>query len=198
MNPHHALHLLRRLLLAVFCGLLPQAAFSVDGEVKPPDWQLSKDGSHIIHRSARAAWPRCVEGMQWTGRRCSGKALWLDYGEALALARERQKADGIAWRLPLAKELQQLAVQNELSSKAGQALIPTVDHNWCWSATVSVGLRSSNPFNYANVQRGVTERTSNQLAILHGWAVNTATAEAQGNILKRTQMPVRLVRPIDE
>jgi hypothetical protein len=198
MNPHHALLLLRRLLLAVFCGLLPQAAFSADGEVKPPDWQLSKDGSHIIHRSARAAWPRCVEGMQWTGRRCSGKALWLDYGEALALARERQKADGMAWRLPLAKELQQLAVQNDLSSKAGQALIPAVDHNWCWSATVSVGLRSSNPFNYANVQRGVTERNSNQLALLHGWAVNTATAEAQGNILKRTQMPVRLVRPIDE
>jgi hypothetical protein len=198
MNPHHALRLLRRLLLAVFCGLLPQAAFSADSEVKPPDWQLSKDGSHIIHRSARAAWPRCVEGMQWTGRRCSGKALWLDYGEALALARERQKADGIAWRLPLAKELQQLAVQNDLSSKAGQALIPAVDHNWCWSATVSVGLRSSNPFNYANVQRGVTERNSNQLALLHGWAVNTATAEAQGNILKRTQMPVRLVRPIDE
>jgi hypothetical protein len=198
MNPHHALLLLRRLLLAVFCGLLPQAAFSADGEVKPPDWQLSKDGSHIIHRSARAAWPRCVEGMQWTGRRCSGKALWLDYGEALALARERQKADGMAWRLPLAKELQQLAVQNDLSSKAGQALIPAVDHNWCWSATVSVGLRSSNPFNYANVQRGVTERNSNQLALLHGWAVNTATAEAQGNMLKRTQMPVRLVRPIDE
>lgn len=197
MKSHHALHLLRCLLLAVFCGLLPQAAFSADGEVKPPDWQLSKDGSHIIHRSARAAWPRCVEGMQWTGRRCSGKALWLDYGQALALARERQKADGIAWRLPLAKELQQLAVQNDLSSKAGHALIPAVDHDWCWSATVSVGLRSSNPFNYANVQRGVTERNSNQLALLHGWAVNTATAQAQGNILKRTRMPVRLVRPID-
>jgi len=197
MNTHTPLPI-RHLLLGALCAVLPTAFAGTSDEAAPPDWDLSKDGSEIIHRSARVAWPRCVEGMQWTGQRCTGKALELDHAEALARVKAREKAEGIAWRLPHMKELQQLAYQNARPTPAGQTLLPPVAHGWCWTATTTINAPSLNTYSYNNIQRGLNGQNTNQMKFLHGWAVNTATAKAQGDVLKRSKLQVRLVRPLME
>jgi Protein of unknown function (DUF1566) len=166
--------------------------------VAPPDWGLTKDGGHFIHISARVAWPRCVEGMQWTGQRCTGKALQFDHAEALAHAKAREMAEGIAWRLPNMKELQQLVHQNAQPTHAGLALLPPAGQGWCWTATTTINTPSFNAFNYNNVQRGLTAQNTNQLKFMHAWAVNTATGESHRDVLKRSKLTVRLVRPLTE
>lgn len=192
-----ASHPVRFLLLGALWALWPAAFASTSDEVAPPDWGLTKDGGHIIHRSVRVAWPRCVEGMQWTGQRCTGKPLQLDHAEALAHAKARAKAEGIAWRLPNMKELQQLMHQNAPPTHSGQALLPPAGEGWCWTSTTTINTPSFNAFNYHNVQRGLTAQNTNQLKFMHAWAVNTATGESHGDVLKRSKLTVRLVRPID-
>lgn len=193
----HTSHPVRFLLLGALCAVWPAAFAGTSDEVAPPDWGLTKDGSHIIHRSARVAWPRCVEGMQWTGQRCTGTALQLDHAEALAHAKAREKAEGIAWRLPHMKELQQLTHQNAQPTPSGQALLPPAGQGWCWTATTPINTSSFNAFSYNNVQRGLTAQNTSQLKFMHGWAVNTATGESHGDVLKRSKLTVRLVRTID-
>lgn len=187
----------RRLLLGVLCVALPAAFAGTGNEAAPPDWDLSKDGRLIIHRSARVAWSRCVEGMQWTGQRCAGTALWFNHAEALARVQAREKVDGIAWRLPHMRELRQLAYQNARPTPAEQTLLPPVGHGWCWTATAAIETRSINPYDYNNIQRGLSGQNTTQVRFQRGWAVNTATAEAQGDVPKRTKLLMRLVRPID-
>ncbi|MDO9032858.1 MAG: DUF1566 domain-containing protein [Hydrogenophaga sp.] len=188
----------RRLLLGVVCTVLPVAFAGTSDEVAPPDWDLSKDGSLILHRSARVAWPRCVEGMQWSGQRCTGQALQLDHAEALARVKAREKAEGMAWRLPHMKELQQLAHQNTRPAPAGQTLLPAVGQGWSWTASTTINTPSFNTYSYNNIQRGLNGQNANQMKFLHGWAVNTATVQAQGDVLKRSKLLVRLVRPWTE
>lgn len=183
----------RRLVLPCSLGLCATA--SIGGEAAP-EWALSDDGAYIIHREARVAWPRCVEGMAWDGRRCTGAPLLLDRQEALALAQTRSRALGATWRLPHVKDLQQLA-SARASRSDGAALLPAASHAWCWSATAVVDTGRFNEYNYGNVARGLNKSNVNQLGFLHGWAVNTADGEARGDVPRRTKLSVRLVLPLD-
>lgn len=183
--------------LAWPCALALWTGSGVGGEA-PPDWVLSGDGAYVIHREARVAWPRCVEGMAWDGRRCTGTPLQLDRHEALALAQARSQARGVTWRLPQVKELQQLASASVRASRgSGTALLPAASHGWCWSATAVVDSGRFNEYNYGNIARGLNKANVNQLGFLHGWAVNTADGEARGDVPRRTKLSVRLVLPLD-
>ena len=183
--------------LALPCSLAICAAGSV-GDEAAPDWALSGDGAYVIHREARMAWPRCVEGTAWDGRRCTGTPLQLDRHEALALVQARTQASGVAWRLPQVKDLQQLASASARASRGdGTALLPAASQGWCWSSTTVVDTGRFNEYNYGNVARGVNRANVNQLGFLHGWAVNTADGEARGDVPRRTKLSVRLVLPLD-
>mgnify|MGYP006976400431 CR=1 FL=1 len=48
----------------------------------------AKDGV-VIDAEARLAWARCVVGMEWNGKTCTGKPDRLDHGQALAIASAR-------------------------------------------------------------------------------------------------------------
>jgi hypothetical protein len=183
--------------LALPCSLALCAASS-GADPAARDWVLSDDGAYVIHRDARVAWPRCVEGMAWDGRRCTGTPLLLQRHEALALAQARSQAAGVAWRLPHVKELQQLASAGIRASHGGAtALLPAASHGWCWSATAVVDTGRFNEYNYGNVARGLNKANTNQLGFLHGWAVNSADGEARGDVPRRTKLNVRLVLPLD-
>lgn len=183
--------------LALPCALALWAAGSV-ADPAARDWALSGDGAYVIHREARVAWPRCVEGMAWDGRRCTGTPLLMDRHEALALAQARSRSGGVAWRLPHVKELQQLAsASTRAPQDDGTALLPAASHGWCWSATAVVYSGRFNEYNYGNVARGLNKANANQLGFLHGWAVNTADGEARGDVPRRTKLSVRLVLPLD-
>lgn len=183
--------------LAAGCVLLGMAAAVAGDKPAQPDWLISADGAYVVHLSAGVAWPRCVEGMRWSGRRCEGRPLMLDHAGALALAQQRAKAEGVAWRLPQFKELQGLARQAAKPADAMGAWLPDNPQGWSWSATANVDTRSINEYSYENVSRGVTAENMARVQFMHAWAVDTATGEARKDALKRSLLLVRLVRPLD-
>lgn len=182
-------------LVASVLAALP--AFAADPAAPPAsaDWALSPDGAYVLDRRAGLAWPRCVEGMQWNGKTCTGKPLLLDRSEANALASERWKAEGIGWRLPRVPELQRLVDKTLSPPGLHPTLFPAAPGQWHWSATSNVNALNTNQYNYNNIAQGRSGDGGRQAAMLNGWAVNLSTGEARGDAARTSKLPVRLVRP---
>ena len=159
-------------------------------------WRVSDDGAYVIDVQAQLAWPRCVEGMQWTGTTCTGKPLLLDRAEATALATARWQAEGVAWRLPRAAELQRLVGKAAHNAPGADArLFPAAPDLWYWSSTANVSGVRGNQYNYNTIRQSREGDSAGQMALLNGWAVNMATGEARGDVARASKLPVRLVRP---
>lgn len=99
---------------------------------------LSADGSLVIDTRARLAWPRCVEGMQWTGTTCTGTPLEIDHAQALAHANARWKAEGLPWRLPRAAELRRLVDKSGPTPGLDARLFPVAPSGWYWAVNANV------------------------------------------------------------
>lgn len=186
----------RALLLLLSSIASPALVLAAAPQAPEPEWTPSPDGQWLRQRSTGLVWQRCVVGMHWNGKGCAGQPQWADHLQASAYARQRAKTDGLPWRLPHLKELQQLAqlgvqkIQPRLLTESGEG--------WVWTGTVPIEVRKVNPYNYGNVMNGVTDQNVNQMKFLHAWVVNTATGESRDDVLKRTPMFVRLVRKSDE
>ena len=157
-------------------------------------WRVSDDGAYVIDVQAQLAWPRCVEGMQWTGTTCTGKPLLLDRAEATALAAERWKAEGVGWRIPRAAELQRLVDKSLSPPGLNPILFPAAPGQWHWSSTANVSAPSVNQYTYGNIAQGRAGDAARQAAMINGWAVNLSTGEARGDAARASKLPVRLVR----
>lgn len=157
---------------------------------------VSADGSEVLHADAHMAWQRCVEGTGWNGKGCVGSPRLLTHAQALAAAAERRRTTGQEWRVPRLQEFERLArarAQADLDAR----LFPFAPTGWYWTSTSRVDTRSVNPYDYANIRRGVTEQNVNRMDFMHGWAVNGLTGEASGEFTKKTALAVRLVRSLD-
>ncbi|WP_366145923.1 DUF1566 domain-containing protein [Acidovorax sp.] len=161
----------------------------------PAEWSLSADGAYVLDLRAKLAWPRCVEGMRWTGKTCTGEPLLLDRAEATALATSRWQAEGIGWRLPRAAELQRLVDKSLSPPGLDPRLFPAAPGQWHWSATANVSAPSVNQYNYGNIAQNSRRDGARQAALINGWAVNLSTGEARGDAARASKLPVRLVRP---
>lgn len=162
-----------------------------------PEMITSDDGAYVIDVQARVAWPRCAEGMRWTGRTCSGTPLLLDHAQATAHIAARKQRDGVAWRLPRVRELQRLVRQGAQPHGLDAKLFPGAVSDWHWSASVSIDTAAVNQYNYSNIRQGVNSQTVNRIAFLHGWAVHLGSGEAQGDMNKRSRLPLRVVLSLD-
>ena len=171
---------------------LPAQATDAQGAA---DWSLSADGAYVLDQRAGLAWPRCVEGMQWTGKTCMGQPLLLDRAEATALATDRWKAEGVGWRLPRAAELQRLVDKSLSPPGLSPLLFPAAPGQWHWTATANVSARNTNQYTYGNIAQGRAGDGARQAAMINGWAVNLSTGEARGDAARASKLPVRLVRP---
>lgn len=181
-------------LLAALLGAPVAAPLAADMS-SSDDWSLSADGAYVIDRKAGLAWPRCVEGMQWNGKTCTGKPLLLDRAEATTLAADRWKAEGVGWRLPRAAELQRLVDKALSPAGLNPILFPAAPGDWHWSSTANVNAPAVNQYNYGNIAQGRAGDGARQAAMLNGWAVNLSTGEARGDAARTSKLPVRLVRP---
>ena len=153
------------------------------------------DGSGVLDPRARTVWARCVEGMQWTGSTCTGRALLLTRAEATARAKARSTADGHAWRLPRSLELRRLVNKQAAPPGVDAQLFPAAPGGMYWSGTANVRQLSVNPYNYGNIENGLT-KGGTRLAALEGWAVDMDTGEAFGDISRASKLPVRLVHGV--
>lgn len=160
-----------------------------------PELSLSEDGAYVVDARSKLAWPRCVEGMAWNGKTCTGVARLMTHGEATALAAARAKAEGVAWRLPRVPELRRLAGKVGKPAAPGVALFPAAPQDWHWSITASINAVRINPYDYDNIRQGRTGGNTDQLGVQQGWAVHLGTGEARGDVTKRSMLTVRLVRP---
>lgn len=181
-------------LLALLCSLAVPPAIAAESSASA-DWSLSADGAYVLDQRAGLAWPRCVEGMQWTGKTCTGQPLLLDRAEATALAADRWKAEGVGWRLPRAAELQRLVDKSLSPPGLNPSLFPAAPGQWHWTATANVNALSTNQYTYGNITQGRAGDGARQAAMLNGWAVNLSTGEARGDAARASKLPVRLVRP---
>ncbi len=185
-----------RSLAAVVGGLWVLSAVASPQQQGSADWRVSDDGAYVIDVRAQLAWPRCVEGMQWNGTTCTGKPLLLDRAEATALAAARWQAEGVAWRLPRAAELQRLVGKAAHNAPGADArLFPAAPDLWYWSSTANVSGVRGNQYNYNTIRQSREGDSAGQMALLNGWAVNMATGEARGDVARASKLPVRLVRP---
>ncbi len=185
------------LLLVGLCAALAAAPASAVDAAEPPVLVPSADGSEVINATAGIAWARCVEGMHWSGRSCVGSPAHLDHAQALAAAAARRKADGKAWRLPRAPELKRMVSQWARQQLQGSRAFPGAPDEWQWTSSNTLDMSKVNPYDYGNIRRGVTDENVARVAFLHGWAVHAATGEADGAVLKRTRLAVRLVRSLE-
>ena len=155
-------------------------------------WQLAAGGHEVRDTRMGLTWSRCLEGTQWDGQRCAGLPRMVSHAEALKLARQKPPAG--TWRLPRVPELQHAVVQAPPLDASGQVVFPDVPGVWLWTATAHVDGRTVNPYDYGNVQRGLTGDNAVQMNFLHGWAVHQPGGQADGKVLKRQRLAVRLVR----
>ena len=109
----------------------------------------------MIDTRARLAWPRCVEGMRWSGNGCTGVPQLLSYGQAQALARQRWQAEGVRWRLPRVNELRRLVNRQALPPSVDTQLFPAMPATGCGRARPA---STPTPSTLRLRQRGVTRR----------------------------------------
>ncbi len=161
------------------------------GDQAAPLW--AAEGDEVSDVETGLVWARCVEGMAWNGKACAGQPLMLEWSKAQAAASRRRLPDQ-AWRLPRVQELRRLAQQAARAPTQYAKAFPAAQPGWHWTSTTLVDTGRVNPYNYSNLQRGVTERNVNRVAFLHGWAVNADNAQASDEFVKKTKLAVRLVR----
>lgn len=159
---------------------------------------VSPDGQYVFDPRSRLAWPRCVEGMQWNGKTCTGQAKLFDRGEAMALAAARWKAEDVRWRLPRSNELRRMVNKAQNPPGMNPDLFPNAPRDWHWSSSSNVSTGQINPYNYGSVVQGHTEAGSSNMDYANAWAVNMGTGEPRGDVNKSSKLMVRLVRPIPE
>lgn len=184
------------LLSVLLAGAFANQAVLASDSTATQDWSLSADGAYVLDHRAGLAWPRCVEGMQWTGKTCTGKPQLLDRAEAAALATERWKAEGVGWRIPRAAELQRLVDRSQSPPGLNPSLFPAAPGQWHWSATSNVSAPSVNQYTYGNIAQGSAGDKARQAEMINGWAVNLSTGQARGDAARASKLPVRLVRPM--
>lgn len=100
-------------------GMLPLA--QAQGRLQPGPEQ-----DEVTDRRSGLVWRRCLEGMEWRGKACTGKSLFLPYPSTLTHASEVAARSGKPWRLPTVKELTGLANPGEADPSAGIAAIDAV------------------------------------------------------------------------
>ena len=157
---------------------------------------VSADGTYVTDERLKLIWARCVEGMAWDGKTCTGKPLMLDRAEARARAVERWKAEGVNWRLPRVPELQRLFNKSAQPPGLDLTVFPAAPLDWHWTSTSDVKSAQQNQYAYGNAMQSRTGSTVNQISYLHGWAVHMRTGESRKDVSKDAKLPVRLVRPL--
>ena len=172
------------------------AAAEAPAEVNPftAHLRVSADGTAIIDTRSKLAWARCVEGMFWNGKTCSGQRRLLDRAEANLVAQARAKAEETRWRLPRVNELRRLVDKKANPPGLPPVLFPAAPFGLHWTSTANIKTFANNQYNYGNISQGTGSGAGSRLAALDGWAVDMDTGIANGEVPRSSRLPVRLVR----
>lgn len=193
----------RTVVTALTCLAAPWGTWAQTAHTEPAAaLALSADGAQVLDTRAKLAWPRCVEGMQWSGSTCTGTPLELDYAEALALAQARWKAEGLPWRLPRATELRRLVDRSTRPPGLDARLFPLAPSGWHWAINANVRALGANQYNYGSVERaqrqGAAGESLGTTRVNQRFAVDLETGEVRNDAAKGSKLHIRLVRSYTE
>ena len=154
-------------------------------------FQLSADASMVIDLRGKLAWPRCTEGMVWSGKACTGMAEVFNYKQASAHAAQRSKTESLRWRLPRVAEFKRLLDRSSKPQGLNPELFPNAPRDWHWTGNA----QRLNSYSYDQVNKSGSIAS---LSAQQAWAVNTETLQAVPDMGKGNALLLRLVRPATE
>lgn len=153
--------------LLASCITFAVIAAGISTSVQAQDrFTVSADGKEVLDTQTKLTWRRCVEGLNWDGKTCSGKASKFNFGSA----KKHAEAQGPGWRVPSKDEL--LSLVDKTAKKK-----PLINAS-AFPATPTALYWASRP-----------ESTDN----LNAWIVNFSNARVYGNTGSKA-VNVRLVR----
>ena len=94
---------------------------------------VSADGQEVLDTKTSLVWRRCVEGMQWDGKACKGKATRYKFGEAKQRADAAAPAQGKAWRVPTKDELSTLVIKQKKKPMTDKEAFPNTPPSLQWA-----------------------------------------------------------------
>ena len=163
----------------------------------PAHLVVSDDGAYVLDLRARLIWPRCAEGMRWTGSTCLGLPMQFVYADAVELAHARSQSGGIHWRVPRLTELRHLIEKYSKPPGLHPALFPQAPAGLYWTSTPTIRHSQGNQYDYSNISQNRTGQGGSTLLPLLGWAVDLQTGDATSDLPKTTPLNVRLVGSLD-
>jgi hypothetical protein len=98
-------------------------------------YQISKDGAEVFDTQTGLTWRRCVEGMKWDGKTCSGYPFGGMLVEGLQRAASEARLTGKAWRLPNIKELGSLIDTSQSNLAIDLTTFPETPNDQIWSSS---------------------------------------------------------------
>ncbi len=146
-------------------ALLSLLALAAAPSLAQGRFTMSADGAEVHDATTQLTWRRCVEGMHWDGKGCTGKATRFSYASA-----KKAAAGASPWRVPAREELRGL-VDRTARKK------PRIDRE-AFPNTPSLPTWAS---------RAGTDDN------LNAWLVSFSSGKVQGNT-GQAKFPLRLVR----
>ncbi|MDO6384997.1 DUF1566 domain-containing protein [Uliginosibacterium sp. 31-12] len=137
----------------------------------------SADGQEVTDTHYKLVWRRCVEGMVWDGKTCSGSALEFAYPDALSRARVEAGAGAKAWRIPTVQQLGHLADRRFSKPAIDSSMFPATPTKWFWTDS-DLHPADYDPFQPQDI-----------------WVVDFASGRS-GMTKSDDRLPLRLVRVI--
>jgi hypothetical protein len=131
---------------------------------------ISADGHEVTDSVSHLVWHRCVEGMHWDGKACSGKPGTFSYAAAKKAAAAIAQREDKAWRIPAREELVSLVdMTKKKKPRIDTQAFPQTPAKLFWA----------------------TKAGSDD--DLNAWLVSFANGKVRANI-GQSKFPLRLVR----
>ena len=119
--------------VSAFLMLALAQAWAQGPAAVPGRFTPSTDGQEVLDTKTNLLWRRCVEGMKWDGKTCTGKPTALTLTVAKKHVGAVSKADNKAWRIPNRDELVGLIVKPQKKPLIDAAAFPNTPSTVYWA-----------------------------------------------------------------
>lgn len=109
----------------------------VSSKQKPSmkNYVVIENGNEVLDTQTGLIWRRCVEGMKWDGKTCTGYPLGAMLVESLHRATNEANLTGKNWRLPNIKELGSLVDMSQPNLAIDLTIFPNTPNDQMWTSS---------------------------------------------------------------
>lgn len=99
------------------------------------NYVILDNGNEVLDAQTGLIWRRCVEGMKWDGKTCSGYPFGGMLVESLERASREARLSGKNWRLPNIKELSSIVDMAQPNLAIDSSIFPNTPNDQLWSSS---------------------------------------------------------------